>query len=164
MESRYVYSRTASSWQLTFVHAAKTAHLLTRALLMTTASAGMAMAGLCCWIDRFRSSKGASWMMPMSPKRATSGNYSEEPDIPHIVFEDKIPESPKRAVNQNYSEEPEIPRKVFEDKIPEPPKRAVNQDYSEEPDVRRNVFGDRIPAARPRTRRLLYSRDRGFVS
>jgi len=163
MESKYIYSRTTNSWRLTFVHAAKFVHFLTRALLMTTASAGIGLAGLCCWIDRFRSSKenswmmpmspkhirsskGASWMMPMSPKGATNADRLE---IPRNAFRDRIAASPKLAMNEDYLDEPDIPRNVFGDKI-SASKRATNKDYADDLDIPRNVFGDRLPRSQVR--------------
>lgn len=70
MDSSYVYSRTADSWRLAFVHAGKLLHFLTRALLMTLASASLALAWLCCWIDRFRSNKGTAWLISVTPTTA----------------------------------------------------------------------------------------------
>jgi hypothetical protein len=70
MDSSYVYSRTADSWRLVFVHAGKLLHFLMRALLMTLASAGLALAWLCCWVDRYRSGKGAAWLIPVTSEPA----------------------------------------------------------------------------------------------
>ena len=59
-----VCSRTAICWQLAFVHAGKMLHHLTSALLMSLASAGLGMAWLCCWLERFCSGKRAtSWII-----------------------------------------------------------------------------------------------------
>jgi len=65
VDSGSVYSRTLNSWQLTAVYSGKMLHFLTRALLLTLASAGMGFAWLCCWLDRFRCGNSAgSWMIP----------------------------------------------------------------------------------------------------
>jgi len=61
-----VFSRFLASWCLVFVHAARTVHFLTRALLMSLALAGLTFAWLCCWLDRFRSSGDATgWIIPV---------------------------------------------------------------------------------------------------
>jgi hypothetical protein len=75
-----VCSRTAICWQLAFVHAGKTLHHLTSALLMSLASAGLGMAWLCCWIERFCSSKHAtSWII--SPHSAPLDSTAREVTI-----------------------------------------------------------------------------------
>jgi hypothetical protein len=46
------------------MYAAKMLHYLIRALLLSVACAGLVLAWLCCWIDRFRSGKSAtSWII-----------------------------------------------------------------------------------------------------
>jgi hypothetical protein len=69
MNSKAVYSRTLVSWRLAFNHAGLMLHFLTRALLLSLASAGLVFAYLCCWLDRMRSnSKATEWII--SPKSA----------------------------------------------------------------------------------------------
>lgn len=68
MNSSYVYSRTKVSWHLSFVYAGKLLHYLTRSALMSVASLAMGLAWLCCWLDRFGSSKSSDgWMLPVAP-------------------------------------------------------------------------------------------------
>jgi hypothetical protein len=65
-----VFSRTMVSWQLAFVHLGKTLHFLMRALLLTVALVGCMVAWLCCWLDRFRSSRDAgAWIIPVRLER-----------------------------------------------------------------------------------------------
>ena len=80
MNSSYIYSRTGVSWRLCFVHAGKLLHYLTRALLMSLASAAMAVAWLFCWLDRFNSSKSPnSWMLPILPSMPKDCEQYETP-------------------------------------------------------------------------------------
>jgi hypothetical protein len=68
MDSSAVYSRTGDSWRLSFVHACKLLHYLTRALLLSVASASLGLAWFCCWIDRFRSSRDSTaWLIHPDP-------------------------------------------------------------------------------------------------
>jgi hypothetical protein len=89
-----VYSRTAICWQLAFVHAGKMLHFLTGALLLSLASAGLGFAWLCCWLDRFRSSKGATgWII--SARQTTQPD--SEPHRPVAVAERLQPFALERA-------------------------------------------------------------------
>jgi hypothetical protein len=79
MDAEALYSRTGDSWRLAFVHASKLLHYLTRALLLSAASASLVLAHLFCWLDRFRSSRGATaWLIrpnsnPIPPAPPASG-------------------------------------------------------------------------------------------
>jgi hypothetical protein len=63
----FVYSRAVISWQLVFSHASKMLRHLKSALLMTLASAGVGFAWFCCWLDRFLSGNGSSWIISARP-------------------------------------------------------------------------------------------------
>ncbi len=68
MNPAAIYSRTGVSWQLAFVHAGKMLHHLKSALLLSLASAGLGLAWLCCWLDRFLSGRRAgSWIISARP-------------------------------------------------------------------------------------------------
>jgi len=71
-----VFSRSLASWRLVFVHAGKMVHFLTRALLMSLALAALALAWLCCWLDRFRSSGDATgWIIPVKAAASLPERY-----------------------------------------------------------------------------------------
>ena len=91
MNSSHVYSRAAVSWRLAFVHAGKTLHFLTRALLMSLASFGSALSWLCCWLDHFGSSKvPTAWLIrPASP----SATAPESPS--HVVLMERPARTPR---------------------------------------------------------------------
>lgn len=66
MDIAAVFSRAMVSWQLAIVHLGKMVHFLMRALLLTVALVGCTVAWLCCWLDRFRSSRDAgAWIIPV---------------------------------------------------------------------------------------------------
>jgi hypothetical protein len=91
-----VYSRTVICWQLAFAHAGKLLHFLTSAVLMSLASAGLGFAWLCCWLDRFRSSRGpAGWMI--SVKRAPEREAPRESAVGVEVEERFQPLALKRT-------------------------------------------------------------------
>jgi len=65
VNSDSVFSRTVASWKLSLVYSGKMLHYLTRAVLLSLASAGMGFAWCCCWLDQFRStSSTAAWLIP----------------------------------------------------------------------------------------------------
>lgn len=67
MNLAFVYSRAVISWQLVFSHASRMLRHLKSALLMTLASAGVGLAWFCCWLDRFLSGSGTSWIISARP-------------------------------------------------------------------------------------------------
>ncbi len=52
---------------------------LKSALLMTLASAGVGFAWFCCWLDRFLSGRGSSWIISARPaRREAAGSLRRE--------------------------------------------------------------------------------------
>jgi hypothetical protein len=82
MNSEIVYSQTATSWEMVFIHLGKTLQHLKSALLMSLAAAATGFAWFCCWLDRFLSGKRAgSWII--SPRRA-------EQSIPELQYAEPL--------------------------------------------------------------------------
>jgi len=64
VNTKALFTRTLASWRLAFDHAGQMLNFLTRAVLLSLASASVGLAFLFCWVDRFRSSKAAEWVIP----------------------------------------------------------------------------------------------------
>ena len=68
------------------MHAARVIHYLTRAILLSLASVALGFAWLCCWLDRFRSNRGAAWITPARASDAPSPKRH----VP-VALDDKYP-------------------------------------------------------------------------
>lgn len=79
MNLAFVYSRAVISWQLVFSHASKMLRHLKSALLMTLASAGVGLAWFCCWLDRYLSGSGTSWIISarQAERKAAESRHPE---------------------------------------------------------------------------------------
>ena len=61
-----LYTKTLICWKLTLAYLGKTVGCLNSALLLTLASAGMGLAWLCCWLERFLNGRRATaWLLPL---------------------------------------------------------------------------------------------------
>jgi len=76
VRSETVFARTSASWRLAFMYAGQTVHFLIRAVFLSLASVGLVLAWLCCWLDRFRSSRAATaWIIPLKAPAQSSGRH-----------------------------------------------------------------------------------------
>ena len=107
MNSSYVYSRTAASWRLAFSYAGKTLHFLTRALLLSLASTGLGWAWLCCWLERFSSSKATTaWIIPAT---ASASGRNRQP----VVLADRnSPQHVSQHLSQHLPQHLSQPRTI----------------------------------------------------
>jgi hypothetical protein len=97
VNSNVLLSRTAASWRLAFVHAARTLHFLMRAALLSLASLGYGFTWLCCSLDRFRSRKNATaWIIFPS----SSPQPAAERPCPVVLEERYQPCAPERVLCQ----------------------------------------------------------------
>jgi hypothetical protein len=107
MNSSYVYSRTAASWRLAFLHAGKMLHFLTRALLLSLASMGLGWAWLCCWLEHFASSKATTaWIIP------ATGSASGRNRRPVVLADRNSLQHVTQHLSQHVSQHVSQPRTI----------------------------------------------------
>ncbi len=105
-----LYTKTLICWKLTLAYFGKTLACLNSALLLTLASAGMGLAWLCCWLERFLNGRRATtWLLPL--RRAAERSpmpESEEADMRVSVAD----ASPTPAKAQPFVMQNRAPRTI----------------------------------------------------
>ena len=109
-----LYTKTLICWKLTLAYLGKTVGCLNSALLLTLASAGMGLAWLCCWLERFLNGRRATaWLLPLRRAAERSPMPESEQAAMRISVPDPVPTaSPTLAKGQPFVMPHRAPRTI----------------------------------------------------